>query len=199
MQTDRFYTLLENPDLLNAESMQELQELLKEYPYFQGAWMLYLKNLKKMESPDFEQVLKKVAVIVPDRRQLYRYLNAKTNMVFKLAEKHSEIPVYKLGDDSEVPAGDSLIDKFLSSNPGKIKQPLDDERPGEEQTRYEPEKNSLAENDEIITETLAMIYFQQKNYDKALDAFKKLSLKYPEKSVYFATRIEEIEHLKNIN
>ena len=52
---------------------------------------------------------------------------------------------------------------------------------------------SLSESDELITETLGNIYFQQKKYDKALDAFKKLSLKYPEKSVYFAARIEEIE------
>ena len=51
----------------------------------------------------------------------------------------------------------------------------------------------------VITETLASIYFQQKNFDKALDAYKKLSLKYPEKSVYFAGRIEEIELLKNNN
>jgi len=54
-------------------------------------------------------------------------------------------------------------------------------------------KNSVAEPDEMVTETLAMIYFQQKKYDKALEAFQKLSLKYPEKSAYFASRIEEIE------
>ena len=49
-----------------------------------------------------------------------------------------------------------------------------------------------------ITETLANIYLEQKKYDKALEAFKKLGLKYPEKNSYFATRIEEILKLKNI-
>ena len=55
----------------------------------------------------------------------------------------------------------------------------------------------MEENDEIITETLASIYTQQKNYDKALIAYQKLSLKYPEKNIYFASRIKEIEVLKN--
>ena len=55
---------------------------------------------------------------------------------------------------------------------------------------------SVAENDELITETLAAIYYQQKNYEKAQEAYQKLSLKYPEKSVYFASRIKEIEVLK---
>ena len=59
-------------------------------------------------------------------------------------------------------------------------------------------ENSTSENDEIITETLANILLQQKNYEKAQDAYRKLSLKYPEKSVYFATRIKEIEKIKNI-
>ena len=62
----------------------------------------------------------------------------------------------------------------------------------------EIESNSVKENEEVVTETLAVIYLQQKKYDKALNAFQKLSLKYPEKSVYFASRIKEIESLKNI-
>lgn len=60
-------------------------------------------------------------------------------------------------------------------------------------------KKSVTENDELITETLAHIYFLQGNYQKALNAYKKLSLKYPEKSIYFATQIKEIEKIKKIN
>ena len=46
---------------------------------------------------------------------------------------------------------------------------------------------------------VANIYYSQKKYDKALSAYKNLSLKYPEKSIYFASRIEEIEIVKNNN
>jgi len=95
--------------------------------------------------------------------------------------------------------GNTLIDKFLSTNSGKIGNIQSNINSEETERRIEIVEKSTAENDDIITETLARIYFQQKNYVKALEAYKKLSLKYPEKSIYFATQIEEIERLKNTN
>jgi hypothetical protein len=56
---------------------------------------------------------------------------------------------------------------------------------------------SVSDNDEFMTETLARIYIKQRNFDKALQIFKKLSLKYPEKSIYFAGQIKIVEQLKN--
>lgn len=52
---------------------------------------------------------------------------------------------------------------------------------------------SLVDDDKFVTETLARIYEQQGNYSKAISAYKNLSLKYPEKSSYFASRISNLE------
>jgi hypothetical protein len=54
-------------------------------------------------------------------------------------------------------------------------------------------KKSVQEDEELITETLAHIHYLQGNYSKALNAYKKLSLKYPEKKSYFATQIKLIK------
>ena len=48
-----------------------------------------------------------------------------------------------------------------------------------------------------MTETLAKVYVQQKNYKKAITAYKILILKYPEKSGFFADQIRAIEKLSD--
>ena len=57
-------------------------------------------------------------------------------------------------------------------------------------------KSSLLENDELVTETLARVYLEQGHYEKAIAAYEKLSLKYPQKSSFFANQIKLIYDLK---
>ena len=47
-----------------------------------------------------------------------------------------------------------------------------------------------------MTETLAKVYLAQNNYKKAIQAYRILSLKYPEKSGFFADRISAIKNYK---
>ena len=82
-----------------------------------------------------------------------------------------------------------LIDRFITNNP-KIKvKPID-----EIKKVFVEDKNIPSEN--LMTETLARVYIEQKNYKKAKQAFKILSLKYPEKSGFFADQIRAVELLQ---
>jgi hypothetical protein len=56
-------------------------------------------------------------------------------------------------------------------------------------------KESLIENNEIVTPTLAKVYLEQEHYGKAILAYEKLILKYPEKSSLFADQIKFINKL----
>jgi len=200
MEKEEFYRIAENPDGLNHETLTGFRELTENYPFFQAGWLLYLKNLKVTGSTQFEATLKKAAPLVPDRRQLYRLLLPE-NESFAKSDYFSRMVVREAYNSDEVTQQkpeNSLIDRFLSSDHGPIKLDKSGNEHFQEKSENEIVAKSVNESDELITETLAMIYFQQKNYDKALEAFQKLSLKYPEKSVYFASRIEEIEKLKNI-
>jgi len=86
---------------------------------------------------------------------------------------------------------DNLIDKFLETRPT-----ISPARKGDGQQEDISER-SAEETDEFMTETLAHIYVKQGYYEKAIKAFQKLSLKYPEKSVYFARQIEDVRKLLN--
>ena len=61
----------------------------------------------------------------------------------------------------------------------------------------EDAKKSLIENNDLVTPTLAKVYLEQEHYEKAKLAYKQLILKYPEKSSFFASRIELIDKLNN--
>jgi len=49
---------------------------------------------------------------------------------------------------------------------------------------------------DVITEAMAEIWLKQGNKRKAIDIYSKLSFIFPEKSVYFASRIEQLKHKK---
>jgi tetratricopeptide (TPR) repeat protein len=86
---------------------------------------------------------------------------------------------------------DDLISKFIKTNPRmEVK-----ESPPAEYSDISEE--SVKEDDNLFTETLAKIYVQQGNYAKAIFAYEKLILKYPEKKPYFATQIEKIREKIN--
>jgi len=99
--------------------------------------------------------------------------------------------------------GQELIDQFLESsanNETKIRlKPEADKAAGEasieEVAALEQMVSSFNLPEDSFTDTLARIYLKQKRYDRALEIFKGLSLKYPEKNVYFADQIRFLEKL----
>jgi len=86
---------------------------------------------------------------------------------------------------------DAIIEKFIKEDP-QIKPPAADKINLENKARKSAEDNSG-----FVSETLAKIYTEQGLYHKALDTYKKLSLKYPEKSLYFANLIEKLNQKLN--
>lgn len=84
-----------------------------------------------------------------------------------------------------------LIEDFIVKNP-KIE-------PVKDKINTEPIKQYSTENEEIMTETLARLYVLQHKYSDAINAYQILSLKFPEKSSFFANQIKQIEVLRKNN
>jgi hypothetical protein len=92
-------------------------------------------------------------------------------------------------EQSVVSADRRLILNFIQEDPGPIRADK------QSRTKGDVSLSSIREHDGFITDTLAKIYVKQRLYAKAIYAYEKLSLKYPEKSAYFAAQIEKIRNL----
>jgi tetratricopeptide (TPR) repeat protein len=83
-----------------------------------------------------------------------------------------------------------LIEKFIQSPPkitkGKIKS-----SPNEDQEDLSIKSSKIEED--FASENLAQILIKQGNKEKAIDIYKKLIWKFPQKKAYFATQIEGLK------
>ena len=207
---------LKHPELMDETTLLPLKELIEYFPYFQTARILYLKNLHNINSYKFDAELKKHAVYISNRKHLYQFLiqpikqkkdefellpineeSFEDKLPFNFSLPSSEYKLEPTNTELEVTIEvdeknkqNELINRFIETNPS-IKPITSNIGKAQKATR-EQEKEA---KDNIITDTLAKIYIQQKHYEKAIDSYKKLILKFPEKNAYFASQIEKINQL----
>ena len=85
------------------------------------------------------------------------------------------------------PKETEIIDSFLKRDP-QISPPKPEQIDNENKA-----KKSAEDHNDLVSETLAKIYIEQMLYHKAIETYQKLSLKFPEKSRYFADLIQSLE------
>ncbi len=269
MNKDQFISYLTNPSKLNPLTLEELDALITDFPYFQSARILYALNLFKENNIRYDAELKTTAIYAGNRNILKKHINrvekAKTEPAVesemetphvqetkvtepaapvkteteenttpsieyetpeetnpgeqkavgeKATEEDTIVQLKKIierrireieeekkqkGEDKTAkPLSQksklNLIDEFIHNQPsisrtkGKFYDPVDKAR------------ESIVEQEDIVSETLATIYMDQGYYDKAINMYEKLILKIPEKSSYFAALIEKANKaLKNKN
>lgn len=107
-------------------------------------------------------------------------------------EKESATSLETKPLDEEKKKKAELIDKFIESNPK-----ISPAKHSTTSTNYTESNNT--DTSYLMTETLARVYLEQKKYQKAIQAYEILILKYPEKSSFFADRISDIEILQQNN
>jgi len=225
MEKEKFYGFLDSSGV-TAENTNSLQSIIEKYPYFNSARVLFLRDIKKANPENFNEALSKNSGLLPNRRHLFIVLNPlkkevqvnalnsnESDQSFVLLEE-SQIPNNNIVDitdttkANDIPIsgydlleindqegsstnGNDLIDQFLKSNP-RIKPPQ------QPQTEQEDISLKYTEHpDDLVTEPMAKIYLSQGLADKAISIYEKLSLKYPEKSSYFAGQIQEIKQQLN--
>ncbi|MBW3517770.1 hypothetical protein KO524_01145 [Flavobacterium sp. NKUCC04_CG] len=269
---------------MTPENTVQLEQIVREYPYFQSIKVLVLKGLYQQKSFRYNAELKKTAAYTCDRDVLFDFIVSDhfvgykpLDVVLDLQQPMEEpyksdavepkntplvasllktIPPPKPElTDSEIPASTPSFDQNNSKQELEEKleigQPLSfateekysfqewlqlaktgpivreeapklqindpDKQKKQELINKFIETNpkivatrnsvitpvnievSAQDNSYIMTETLAKIYLEQKKYQKAIQAYEILILKYPEKSSFFADQIIDIKSLQQYN
>jgi tetratricopeptide (TPR) repeat protein len=222
MNSEKIISLIKNPKQISSGNIAELDRLLIEYPYFQSGQLLLTKGLLNTESIRYNRQLKKAATYSLERKKLFSLITFKKNEkkkekitqgeINKDTEKDLEIGTPLEFDENEMHSfsewlvlsrikkinrkpkaqTEDLIDSFIEKNV-TISKP-------KKETFFKAvdvAKESLIENNDLITPTLARVYLEQGYYEKAISAYEKLMLKYPEKNSFFANQIKLINKLNN--
>lgn len=133
-----------------------------------------------------EELSKEMDLLEEKRKSLDELKNLIEQRIIEL-EREKEVA----DKEDKTLSKTEIIDKFIAENP-QISRP--------KQEFYNPmtvAQASVVDKENIISETLATIYLNQGYVEKAISVYQKLSLKNPEKSVYFAELIEKAKNKFN--
>lgn len=166
---------LEREELELTSKKSSLEENVEEKPV-----------IEKTEIEEFTPSSFEKPVEIEAKKSFSSWLHSDTNYV-EIKEEKIEI--------------DDLISKFIEDSP-KISQPNEKlfegrKEPKEFFSPVKKAKESLDDTQLPVSETLAKIFAAQGNFPKAIYAYEQLMLIIPEKKIFFANQIKELQKKLN--
>jgi len=200
---------------LTQSNIEDMKALLITYPYCSLFRVIALLKAKQEGHPLEKDWLETTSIYIPDRAYLFQIYRAgkpeladsPTSIIRTVLKPISKKFLPKQEEPSPLPKT-----SFSSWNTPRVK-PLETDEPIlptsppdktptpaapvalEKETKNVAASlaaKSVAQDDEIISETLAKIFAKQGRKEHAINIYLKLSLKFPEKKAYFADQIENL-------
>lgn len=159
------------------------------------------KEKEQLEKEDLEREKQKLIEALVQKKSFTASKNEEKNTSersFTSWLKHNSSHIEYI---EEKPNPEALIDQFIQNDPkiSSAKEKLFEDRTDKNEL-FNPTKKAKESLDETqlpVSETLAKIFAAQGNYPKAIYAYEQLMLIFPEKKVFFASQIKELN--KKIN
>ena len=188
---------------LHNENSIKFNKQLKYAAAFAGdrQQLFYFITQKDKRHNQKPIVNKEETIIVTEKEKAKDLLDIGKPLQFDTEEKHSFSEWLKLSHAKLIVRKEETSEQHLSLDHklDLIEQFVAKDRPKNKKEEFfspsKQAKKSMEDQMSFVTETLARVYLEQEHYEKAKLAYQQLSLKYPEKSSFFAGQIEMIDKL----
>jgi tetratricopeptide (TPR) repeat protein len=208
MQAEQLLRLFHDPHKITLEDVQALQDLLQRYPYFQAAYALLAKAACDRDQPSADQAVQIAAVYATDRNHLKALLEntapfstpapeekaspkageyALMHDYINTIQKKAQHKITKQKSLAQLDSIQAFLQKYVDFKPQSL------QAVPHEDFQVDLTQQSTAFHDDLATETLAQILWQQGKLQRALAIYEKLVLKFPEKRTYFVSLVEQIK------
>lgn len=182
---EQWVSALEKGVLPKNSSVEQLEQLASEYPWSGLIAVLRLLGDALEKGSTEKDLLFNAALSVQDRKQLRQ-------LIALLPREQALIPEPADADSDPTSVlrqnRDRILEEFLQKEPRIVP-----DKDSEYHEAAELASESLRDDPDLVSETLARIYALQGNLTKARHIYEKLRLKYPEKSAYFAALISGLD------
>ena len=188
--------MVDNVINIKKLNLEELSGVVSLYPWYGGARKELCRRMAGLgEGAWSEENYAEAALYVGSRRMIYDLVRKGKGTVY--ADDSIKGMIHS---NFTKPAKPEIIlagGDFFSQEAYNEVRSADDNIFSTFAQKARDEGFEYSESEDVTdfcTETLAEIYLDQKYYDQAKEIYSKLSLRYPEKSVYFASLIEKINN-----
>lgn len=216
MQPEKLLILLQNPHHIVPKDVQMLQNLLQPYPYFQIAYTLLAKAAYDQNPSRVDPSVQLAAVYATDRPHLKTLLERNPPLTAVREPKRTSTTTHQATKSPQLQANASAANPMKAIQQSKqhvITKQGNSAQLDKIQVSLQRHSNykfpslqdppvagqvdlthkSTTFHDDLATETLAQILWQQGKPQRALAIYEKLLLKFPKKKDYFAPIIEKLK------
>ncbi len=179
MNKNLIIKLLESKGTADNLEIAQAEKLINLFPYCEITRIMDLIFKKKHNDILFKEKLSEHIMHIHDREFLFFLVNE--NKLQKESRKKEE-KIHHLTQKKSFHEWLRKPNQINSLNK-------------EKKNKVKNDKINTQNTNDLMTETLAKLYIEQKHFNQAIRAYEILSLKYPKKSSFFVREIEKIKQL----